>query len=135
MNLFELTRALVDFESTTEHEKRVGDYLFAHLSALTARHNGRIERIPAGPDRDNIFASWAEPVVTLSTHMDTVPPFFAAREDTEFIWGRGSCDAKGIIAPMIGAPEHLLGAGTRNFRLFFVAAERLISPGQRAAPT
>src|SRR5260370_330407 len=66
MNLFELTRALVDIESTTNHEKNVGDYLFAHLSALTARHNGHLERIPAEPNRDNIFASWGEPVVTLS---------------------------------------------------------------------
>ena len=45
MDLFALTRALVDIESTTNHEKNVGDYLFAHLSALTSRHNGRIERI------------------------------------------------------------------------------------------
>ncbi len=133
MNLFELTRALVDFESTTEHEKRVGDYLFAHLSALTARHNGRIERIPAGPDRDNIFASWAEPVVTLSTHMDTVPPFFGSREDGDFIWGRGSCDAKGIIAAMIAAAEKLLVAGTRNFGLLFVVGEERNSAGARAA--
>src|SRR5436853_7684508 len=80
MSLFELTRALVDIESTTNHEKNVGDYLFAHLSGLAGRHNGHIERIPAELNRDNIFASWGEPVVTLSTHMDTVPPFFGSRE-------------------------------------------------------
>ena len=85
MNLFELTRALVDIESTTNHEKNVGDYLFAHLSALAARHDGRIERIPAEPNRDNLFASWGEPVVTLSTHMDTVPPFFGSREDRKSV--------------------------------------------------
>src|SRR2546421_7777518 len=133
MDLFELTRALVDIESTTNHEKNVGDYLFAHLSAVVSRHNGRIERIPAEPHRDNIFASWGEPVVTLSTHMDTVPPFFAAREDAEFIWGRGSCDAKGIIAAMIGAAEELLAAGTRNFGLLFVVGEERNSAGARAA--
>src|SRR2546426_12444310 len=85
MSLFELTRALVDIESTTNHERNVGDYLFARLSALVAHHNGRIERIPAEADRDNIFASWGKPVVTFSTHMDTVPPFFDSREDSEFI--------------------------------------------------
>src|SRR5260370_26598174 len=133
MNLFELTRALVDIDSTTNHEKNVGDYLFAHLSALTARHNGNIERIAAEPSRDNIFVSWGEPVVTLSTHMDTVPPFFGSREDDDFIWGRGSCDAKGIIAAMIGGAEKLLAAGTRNLGLLFVDGEERNSAGARAA--
>jgi acetylornithine deacetylase len=133
MNLFELTRALVDIESTTNHEKNVGDYLFVHLSALTASYGGRIERIPAEPRRDNIFASWGEPVVTLSTHMDTVPPFFGSHEDNEFIWGRGSCDAKGIIAAMIAAAEKMLAAGTRNLGLLFVVGEERNSAGARAA--
>jgi acetylornithine deacetylase len=133
MNVFELTRALVDIESTTNHEKNVGDYIFAHLSALTARYNGNIERITAEPHRDNIFASWGESVVTLSTHMDTVPPFFDSREDGDFIWGRGSCDAKGIIAAMIAAAEKLLAAGTRNLGLLFVVGEERNSAGARAA--
>src|SRR5712692_5212166 len=133
MNLFELTRALVDIESTTNHEKNVGDYLFAHLSALTTRYNGNIERITAEASRDNIFASWGEPAVTLSTHMDTVPPFFGSRENNEFIWGRGSCDAKGIIAAMIAAAEKLLAAGRRNFGLLFVVGEEGNSAGARAA--
>ncbi len=133
MDLFALTRALVDIESTTNHEKNVGDYLFAHLSALTSLHNGRIARIAAEPNRDNIFAAWGEPVVTLSTHMDTVPPFFASSEDGEFIWGRGSCDAKGIIAAMIAGAEKLLAGGTRNFGLLFVVGEERNSAGARAA--
>ena len=133
MDLFELTRALVDIESTTGHEKNVSDYLFAHLSTLTARHNGQVERILAEPNRDNIFAFWGEPAVTLSTHMDTVPPFFGSHEDGDFIWGRGSCDAKGIIAAMIAAVEKLLAAGTRNFGLLFVVGEERNSAGARAA--
>jgi acetylornithine deacetylase len=133
MNLFELTRALVDIESVTNHEKLVGDFLFAHLSALTARYSGRLERIPAEPQRDNIFASWGEPLVTLSTHMDTVPPFFPSHEDGEFLWGRGACDAKGIIAAMIAAAEKLLAAGTRNFGLLFVVGEERNSAGAKAA--
>jgi acetylornithine deacetylase len=133
VDIFEFTRALVDIESTTNHEKNVGDYLFAHLSALATRQHGRIERIPAAPNRDNIFAAWNEPVVTLSTHMDTVPPFFGSREDSDFIWGRGSCDAKGIIAAMVGAVEKLLAAGTRNFGLLFVVGEERDSAGAKAA--
>src|SRR6266849_8637013 len=133
MSLFELTRALVDIESTTNHEKNVGDYLFAHLSTLAARYNGRVERIPAEPHRDNIFAFWGQPVVTLSTHMDTVPPFFASREDGEFIWGRGACDTKGIIASMILAVEALLAAGERRVALLFVVGEERNSAGALAA--
>src|SRR5260370_9398411 len=123
MNLFELTRALVDIESTTDHEKNVGDYLFAHLSELAARTNGHVERMPAELNRDNLFAFWGEPAVTLSTHMDTVPPFFASREDDEFIFGRRACDAKGIIAAMIAAAEKLLAAPTRNFGLLLLVGE------------
>jgi acetylornithine deacetylase len=133
MDLFELTRALVDIESTTGQEENVGDYLFAHLSARTALHNGQIERIPAEPDRDNILACWGEPVVTLSTHMDTVPPFFGSHEDGDFIGGRGSCDAKGIIAAMIAAAEKLLATGMHNFGLLFVVGEERNSAGARAA--
>src|SRR4029077_8220630 len=94
---------------------------------------GQFERMPVGANRDNVFACWGDPVVTLSTHMDTVPPFFASREDNEFIWGRGSCDAKGIIAAMIAAAEKLLAAGTRNFGLLFVVGEERDSAGARAA--
>jgi len=132
VNIFEFTRALVDIESTTNHEKNVGDYLFDHLSTLATRHNGRIERITAAPRRDNIFAGWDEPLVTLSTHMDTVPPFFSSRDDGDFIWGRGSCDAKGIIAAMVAAAEKLLVAGTRNFGVLFVVGEERDSAGAKA---
>jgi len=133
MEIFALTRALVDLDSTTDHEKPVADFLFSHLSALAARHNGQIERLPAAPERDNIFVTFGEPVVTLSTHTDTVPPFFPSREDDGYIWGRGSCDAKGIIAAMIAAAEKLLAAGTRNFALLFVVGEERNSTGAKAA--
>ena len=133
MNLFELTRALVDIESTTNHERNVADFLYAQLSSLVARTSGRLERMPVEPNRDNIFAAWGEPIVTLSTHMDTVPPFFASLEDADFIWGRGSCDAKGIIAAMIAAAAKLLETGATNFGLLFVVGEERNSAGAKAA--
>ena len=133
MNLFELTRAVVDIESVTNNEKQVGDYLFAHLSALASRSGGHVERIAVEPGRDNVFAAWGQPVVTLSTHMDTVPPFFPSSEDEQFLWGRGACDAKGIIAAMIFAAEQLLAAGRENFGLLFVVGEERNSAGARAA--
>ncbi len=133
MNLFELTRALVDIESTTNREQKVADFLFAQLSALAARTSGRLERMAVEPDRDNLFACWGEPVVTLSTHMDTVPPFFPSLEDADFIWGRGSCDAKGIIAAMMVAAERLLDSGVSNFGLLFVVGEERNSAGAKVA--
>jgi acetylornithine deacetylase len=133
MKIFELTRALVDIESVTENEGRVGDFLFAHLTEMAGRTSGKVERIAVAPGRDNVFAFWGEPVVVLSTHMDTVPPFFGSNEDEEFVWGRGSCDAKGIIAAMIFAGEKLLAAGTRNFGLLFVVGEERNSAGAKAA--
>ncbi|HEY4978357.1 MAG TPA: M20/M25/M40 family metallo-hydrolase [Candidatus Acidoferrum sp.] len=135
MDLFALTRALVDIDSTTGDELRVGDFLFAQLSLLSASHGGQIERMVAAPQRDNILVTFGEPVVTLSTHMDTVPPFFVSREDATHIHGRGSCDAKGIIAAMIGAAELLLAEGTRNFALLFVVGEERSSIGAQVAAT
>jgi acetylornithine deacetylase len=137
MNIFELTRALVDIESITNNEERAGNYLYDYLAPLAARFDGRLERIEVEPRRFNVFAQWGHSLtVTLSTHMDTVPPFFASRDDGEHIWGRASCDAKGIIACMIKAAEALLEAGDRNFGLLFVVGEERNSAGAyRAART
>lgn len=133
MNVFELTRALVDIESITENEARVGNALFAHLEELATRHGGQVERIPVEPNRFNVLAWWGDPAVTLSTHMDTVPPFFPSREDETHIWGRGSCDTKGIIASMIFAVGDLLAEGQRNLALLFVVGEERNSAGAFAA--
>lgn len=133
MDVFQLTRALVDIESITGNEKNVGLYLYEHLSRLAAQYGGAAERILVEDERYNVFASWGEPVVTLSTHLDTVPPFFSSREDDEFIWGRGACDVKGIIATMVKAAEQLLADGHRNFGLLFVVGEERNSAGAFAA--
>jgi acetylornithine deacetylase len=133
MHVFELTRRLVDIESITPNEGAVGDFLFAHLSELARRFDGQMERMPVEEGRDNVFARFGDPVVVLSTHMDTVPPFVPSREDERFIWGRGACDTKGIIAAMIGASEQLLTAGQRNFGILFVVGEERNSAGAQAA--
>src|SRR3984885_14064470 len=133
MNVFELTRALVDIESITENEGPVAAYLLDHLGKLAARTGGKAERMDVARDRFNVLATWGEPRVTLSTHLDTVPPFFPSREDPEFIWGRGSCDAKGIVAAMVAAGEKLLAEGVRNFGLLFVVGEERNSAGAAVA--
>ena len=133
MHVFELTRALIDIESVTNSESRVGDFLFTHLSNLAKRYAGHVERMEVESNRFNVFAYWGQPVLTLSTHMDTVPPFFPCREDEQTIWGRGACDAKGIIAAMIAAAEKLLAAGKKNFGLLFVVGEEVNGAGALVA--
>ncbi|MDX2179180.1 MAG: M20/M25/M40 family metallo-hydrolase [Bryobacteraceae bacterium] len=132
-DLFALTRTLIDIESITPNEKAVGDFLHNRLSAIAACHNGLVERMPVEPDRDNILLTFDPPLVTLSTHMDTVPPFIASREDGHAIWGRGACDVKGIIAAMIFALERLLDEGERRVALLFVVGEERNSAGAYAA--
>jgi acetylornithine deacetylase len=134
MNVFELTRTLVDIESITDNEKEVGNFLFDQLSAVAARHTGgSVERMEVTPDRFNVLATWGNPIVTLSTHIDTVPPFFPSTEDDDYIWGRGACDTKGIIAAMIVAVDGLLAAGVRNLGLLFVVGEERNSVGAYTA--
>lgn len=133
MNVFELTRALVDIESITGNEMNVGSYLYDYLSKFAQATSGTVERMDVEADRFNVLAYWGNPAVTLSTHMDTVPPFFASHEDAEYISGRGSCDAKGIIAAMIGAAQTLRRDGVNNFALLFVVGEERNSVGAIAA--
>jgi acetylornithine deacetylase len=133
MDLFQLTRALIDIESITKNELAVGEFLLSHLSALAWHYQGRVERMDVEPGRFNVFVHWGEPLVTLSTHMDTVPPHVPSREDEDRIWGRGACDAKGIVASMIYAATALLDAGVRNFGLLFVVGEEKNSAGAKTA--
>jgi acetylornithine deacetylase len=133
MDLHALTRVLIDIDSTTGREREIGDFLFQHLEDLARRTGGTVERMPVEDDRFNLFASWGEPAVVLSTHMDTVPPFFPSSEDGEVIRGRGACDTKGAIAAMIRAVEELLVAGRRGFGLLLVVGEETDSAGAQAA--
>ncbi len=133
MQVFERTRQLIDIESITPNEGPAGNFLYELLTELAHSFDGQVERMPVESGRDNIFARFGDPVVTLSTHMDTVPPFIASRETEDQIWGRGACDAKGIIAAMIAAAEQLLSRGKRNVGLLFVVGEERNSAGARAA--
>ncbi|HUZ04441.1 MAG TPA: M20/M25/M40 family metallo-hydrolase [Acidobacteriaceae bacterium] len=125
-NPVQLTRQLIDIESITLHEAAVGDFLAKYLTA----QKFLVERMPvessAAGERFNIYATAREgaPDIVLSTHMDTVPPFIPSREDDECIYGRGACDAKGIIAAQIVAAERLRDAGVRVGLLFLVGEER-----------
>ena len=130
MNPFALTRQLIDIPSLTGDESAVGDFLATHLASL----GYEIERQEIASDRFNVIATTGEaPRIVFSTHLDTVPPFIASHEDAEYIYGRGSCDAKGIIAAQIFAAEHLRQNGLNTIGLLFTVDEELSSLGAQAA--
>jgi len=123
MDIVALTRKLVDVESITGNEGPVGDVLHGELCHL----GYQAEKIPVEGDRCNVYAAWPEqtqPVIVFSTHMDTVPPFIPSSEDSTRVYGRGSCDAKGIIATQIAAAGRLRQEGIHVGLLFLVGEER-----------
>jgi acetylornithine deacetylase len=131
MELFALTRRLVDIESITPNETAVGDFLCGELQ----RRGWEAGKMAVEGERANVLATWpghGHPEIVFSTHMDTVPPFIASSEDDARIYGRGSCDAKGIIAAEIMAAEKLREAGIFVGLLFLVGEER-DSIGAKAA--
>jgi acetylornithine deacetylase len=129
MELFELVRALVNIESISGNERACADFLSRYL----AERKFRVELQPVDAGRSNVLALRGKPEVVLSTHLDTVPPFLPAREDAEFIYGRGACDAKGIVAAQVAAAERLAAEGVENFGLLFLVGEETVSDGARAA--
>jgi len=123
MDAVTLTRQLVDIESITGNEAAVGNYLYGELCRL----GYQTKKMPVEGTRFNVYAISPEqphPAVVFSTHMDTVPPFIPSSEDATRIYGRGSCDAKGIIAAQIAAAERLRRENIYAGMLFVVGEER-----------
>jgi acetylornithine deacetylase len=123
MDVFALTRKLIDIESTTGQEAAVAEVLANELAQL----GYDVERMKVEEDRFNLWATHsghASPELVLSTHMDTVPPFVPSSETDDRIYGRGSCDAKGIIVAQIAAAEKLKAESIHVGLLFLVGEER-----------
>src|SRR6266404_1710350 len=130
IDVFKLTRKLIDVPSVTGGEFEIGN----SLGELLSRLGYRVELQEVADDRANVIATTAAPArVVLSTHMDTVPPHIAAGEDEEFIHGRGACDAKGIIASQIAAAENLRADGVSEIGLLFTVDEEVTSAGAKVA--
>ena len=131
MELFALTRRLIDIESITGNEAAVGAAIVKELAAL----GYAVERMPVEGDRFNVWAThpgMPRPELVFSTHMDTVPPHIPSSEAADRIYGRGSCDAKGIMVAQIAAAEKLKAEGIYAGLLFLVGEER-DSQGAQAA--
>ena len=124
-----LARQLMQIESTSGHEGE----MMAHVHALLEQRGWHVTRIPVSEGRFAVFARGVESsFVTLSTHLDTVPPFIAPRLDGDTLWGRGACDAKGIAASMICAADVLRAAGV-PVAMLFVVGEEVSHDGAHAA--
>jgi acetylornithine deacetylase len=134
----ELTKSLCAIESTTYYEGTVGDFLADFL----AGKGWDVEKtpVPQPPDSATNGARWnvyagitgKTPDLVFSTHMDTVPPYFPFREDEEFVYGRGVCDAKGILAAQVAAAQQLREAG-HNVAMLYVSGEERDSAGAKVA--
>src|SRR5436309_5404247 len=130
IDVLRLTRELIDIPSVTGQEFQIG----TSLGELLNRLGYHVELQDVASERSNLIAiTEARPRVVLSTHMDTVPPFIESSEDDEFIYGRGACDAKGIIASQIAATEKLRADGVNEIGLLFTVDEEVTSAGAKVA--
>jgi len=129
MNVVEFARELVDIDSTTGKEQAAGDWLAARLRAL----GYQVEEQPVSNGRRNIVATLGEPIVVLSTHYDCVPPHISSSVRDGRLYGRGSCDAKGILAAQLGAIERMRAAGETRVGMLFVVGEERGSDGADVA--
>ena len=129
MNALELTKELIKIESISGNELAIANFLADYLD-----HIGfTIELQEAEAGRPNVYAKCGEPQVVLSTHTDTVPPYVELQEDDEYIYGRGACDTKGLMAAMLKAAEALLAENVTDFGMLLVVGEENGSVGAKVA--
>ena len=126
-------RGLIDVDSTTGREGEAGRWLARELEGL----GFDVVEQPVDDGRSNVIATpgtgTASPAVVLSTHFDCVPPFFPSRIDGDRLYGRGSCDAKGILAAQVAAVDRLRHEGETRVGLLFVVGEERGSDGAKLA--
>src|SRR5262249_16948815 len=116
--------------SPTDSELDAATFLFDELTSL----GYACSKQTVTETRFNVFASpGGRPRLVLNSHIDTVPPWFKSSEDSEFLYGRGACDTKGVIAAMIAAGERLRASGMRDFAFLFVVGEETDSIGAKSA--
>jgi acetylornithine deacetylase len=132
-----LAQQLIDIESTTGNEGEVGKWLAAYLRgrgySVLEQPLAPLIDPPSPIPRINVIAAVGEPELVFSTHFDCVPPFFPSRVENGTLYGRGACDAKGILAAQVAAAERLRARGETRIGLVFVAGEERGSDGAKAA--
>src|SRR5712691_467401 len=129
-DLVSLACDLVDVPSVSGEEAQLARFVASYLTEL----GYHVELFDAAPGRPNVLATTDQPPrIVFSTHLDTVPPHVPARLADGVLYGRGACDAKGIVAAQIAAAERLRAEGVREIGLLFVVDEEMGSAGARAA--
>jgi len=131
VDIVALTRALVDIDSTTGREAEAGTFLAEYLRGL----GFSVTTQPVDSSRFNVLATSGAPELVFSTHFDCVPPFFPSRIEGDRLYGRGSCDAKGILAAQVAAAHGLRRDGETRVGLLFVVGEERGSDGAKKANT
>jgi acetylornithine deacetylase len=129
MTTFELAKHMMAIHSVTGTEGEMGEFVASHLASL----GYRISRQQVSSGRFNVMANAGDPRVVFCTHLDTVPPTLPIREDDDYLYGRGACDTKGIIAAMIEAGQRLRDQGIGNFGYLFTVGEETSGDGAKAA--
>ncbi len=124
-----LATEMIAIPSLSGHEHAICDF----VQDLLARRAWDVRTQPVSGGRVNVWATRGGGEVTLTTHLDTVPGFFGPRVEAGKLYGRGSCDAKGIAAAMICAAQRLADEGEERVDLLFVVGEEASSDGARAA--
>jgi acetylornithine deacetylase len=128
-DVISLAAELIAIESPTGDEGRAVDFVTRWLVARG--WNVTLQEVSRG--RANVWASRGRGEVTLSTHLDTVPPFVRPSLTGDRLYGRGACDAKGIAAAMLAAADQLAQEGEERVDLLFLVGEEKGSDGARAA--
>ena len=129
MDIFRFTRELIEIESVTWNEGAAGRWLRDYL----ADSGFEVTAQAVTGDRINVYARIGDPIVTFSSHIDTVPPFIGFSEDEKNIYGRGACDAKGVIAAQVFAAKKLKDEGLTNIGMLYLVGEEDGSDGAKAA--
>lgn len=129
MEIFTLLKNLIDIDSTTGSEARIVDFVYNYL------HNEgfEIDTQEVSYKRYNLFAKHGEPQIVFATHMDTVPPYIPYSEGSDYVYGRGACDAKGILAAQINTVCNLIAQKKSDIGLLFLVGEEAGNDGAKKA--
>src|SRR3989338_1882694 len=121
MNVFELSKQLIKIKSLSGHEEP----MFQFLSKLLVREGFTVKKILSANHRPNLYAYLKRPRILFSSHMDTVPPYIPFHQDSKFLYGRGACDTKSIIAAQIVAGLKLKAQGVKDLGFLYVVGEEV----------
>lgn len=127
-----LAKELISIPSVSGNEFEALEY----LSTVFTSFGWHYEIHEISEKRFNIFVQFENPDVCFTTHIDVVPAKenqFNPEIKNGRLYGRGACDAKGILASMICAVKNLELNGKSNMALLVVIGEETDGIGAKTA--